>query len=133
VDNALTDALGPEAALSKSTVSTICQAIRSEYTAWCERDLSEVTPDCLFLDASCFTMHANAGSEPVLAAWGITTEGKPVFVGLAAAASQSTDAWEDFLGSLPQRGLTPLKPQVGSDHRSLTWTSSRPLNAPRRT
>lgn len=107
VENALADALGPEAALSKSTVSTICQAIRTEYAAWCERDLSGVVLDYLFLDASHFKMHTNAGSEPVLAAWGITTDGKPVFVGLAAAASESTDAWEDFLAGLLQRGLRP--------------------------
>jgi putative transposase len=36
--------------------------------------------------------HANAAAEPVLAAWGITTEGKPVFVGLEAASSESGDA-----------------------------------------
>ena len=107
VENALADALGPEAALSKSTVSTICQAIRTEYSAWCDRDLSGVVLDYLFLDASHFKMHTGAGSEPVLAAWGITTDGKPVFVGLAAAASESTDAWEDFLGGLLQRGLRP--------------------------
>lgn len=105
VEAALADALGPEATLSKSTVSTVCQAIRAEYAAWCERPLHDVELDYLFLDASHFKMHANAGAEPVLAAWGITTDGKPVFVGLAAAASESTDAWEDFLTSLLQRGL----------------------------
>jgi transposase-like protein len=63
VENALADALGPEAALSKSTVSTICQAIRSEYAAWCDRDLSGVVLDYLFLDASHFKMHTNAGSR----------------------------------------------------------------------
>jgi putative transposase len=107
VEAALADALGSEATLSKSTVSTICQAIRAEYAAWCERPLQDVELDYLFLDASHFKMHPNAGAEPVLAAWGITTDGKPVFVGLAAAASESTDAWEDFLTSLISRGLRP--------------------------
>jgi putative transposase len=41
----------------------------------------------------------------VLAAWGIDTDGKPVFVGLAPASSESTDAWDDFLADLNQRGL----------------------------
>jgi transposase-like protein len=41
-------------------------------------------------------MHPGAPAEPVLAAWGIDTDGKPVFVGLAPAASESTDAWDDF-------------------------------------
>jgi transposase-like protein len=52
VENALADALGPEAALSKSTVSTICQAIRTEYATWRERELSGVVLDYLLLDAS---------------------------------------------------------------------------------
>ena len=40
----------------------------------------------------------------MLAAWGITTEGKPVFLGLAPGASESTDAWSDFLEELKDRG-----------------------------
>ncbi|TLF71727.1 hypothetical protein FE391_18725 [Nonomuraea sp. KC401] len=43
----------------------------------------------------------------MLAAWGITTAGKPVFVGLAAAGSESTDAWHDFLIDSAGRGLRP--------------------------
>jgi hypothetical protein len=33
--------------------------------------------DYLFLDASFFRMHPGSPAEPVLAAWGITTGGKP--------------------------------------------------------
>nr|WP_165977775.1 transposase [Nonomuraea diastatica] len=73
VEGALDDALGPEAALSKSTVSTICQAIVAEYDAWCRRDLSTVELDYLSLDASHFKMHDGSRAEPILAAWGITT------------------------------------------------------------
>jgi putative transposase len=61
--------------------------------------------DYLFLDASHFKMHPGAPAEPVLAAWGIDTDGKPVFVGLGPAASESTDAWDDFLADLTRRGL----------------------------
>lgn len=107
VEGALADALGPEAALSKSTASTICQAIVTEYDTWSHRDLSEVELDYLFLDASHFKMHDGQRAEPVLAAWGITTDGKPVFIGLAPAAAESTDAWHDFLTDLAARGLRP--------------------------
>jgi putative transposase len=34
-----------------------------------------------------------------------THDGKPVFVGLAPASSESTDAWDDFLADLVARGL----------------------------
>ena len=101
----LAEVLGAEAALSKSTVSRICSAIGAEFAAWRTRDLSGVRLDYLFLDASHFKMHPGAPAEPVLAAWGITTDGKPVFVGLAPAASESTDAWDDFLADLVGRGL----------------------------
>jgi putative transposase len=86
-------------------VSRICQRIREEFSAWRARDLSGVRLDYLFLDASHFKMHPGAPAEPVLAAWGIDTDGKPVFVGLAPAAAESTDAWDDFLADLTHRGL----------------------------
>jgi putative transposase len=105
IEVALAEVLGPEAALSKSTVSRICQRIRTEFDAWKTRDLSGVRLDYLFLDGSHFKMHPGAPAEPVLAAWGIDTDGKPVFVGLAPAASESTDAWDDFLADLTNRGL----------------------------
>ena len=90
-----------------STVSRICQRIRVDFEAWRNRDLSGVRLDYLFLDGSHFKMHPGAPAEPVLAAWGIDTDGRPVFVGLAPAASESTDAWDDFLADLTHRGLRP--------------------------
>jgi transposase-like protein len=107
VENTLADALGAEAALSKSTVSRICQAIGDEFTAWSGRRLDGLQLDYLFLDASMFKMHPGARAEPVLAAWGITTDGAPVFVALAAGGSESADAWAGFLGELTSRGLRP--------------------------
>jgi putative transposase len=105
IEATLAEVLGPEAALSKSTVSRICAAIGEEFAAWRARDLSGVRLDYLFLDASHFKMHPGAPAEPVLAAWGVDVDGKPVFVGLAPAASESTDAWDDFLADLKERGL----------------------------
>jgi hypothetical protein len=109
VEATLADALGAEAALSKSTVSRVCEAIKDEFDRWSARRLDEVELDYLFLDGSCFKMHPGARAEPVLAAWGITTEGKPVFLGLAPGGSESTDAWSVFLEELKGRGLrSPL-------------------------
>jgi putative transposase len=105
VEAALAEALGPQATLSKSTVSRVCQAIADEFNAWRQRRLDELELDYLFLDASHFKMHQGAGAEPVLAAWGITTAGKPTLVGLDAASAESNDAWDDFLDGLKQRGL----------------------------
>jgi transposase-like protein len=52
VEATLAEALGPEAALSKSTVSRICGAIKDEFDAWKRRDLSDVALAYLFLDGS---------------------------------------------------------------------------------
>lgn len=107
IEAALGEVLGAEAALSRSTVSRICQAIRDEFAAWSARRLDDVVLDYLFLDASNFKMHPGSPSEPVLAAWGITTDGKPIFIGLAPAGAESTDAWAGFLVELKERGLRP--------------------------
>jgi putative transposase len=109
VEAALAEALGDQAAISKSTVSAICQQIKDEYEAWSRRSLHDVTLDYLFLDASFFRMHAGSPADPVLAAWGITTSGKPAFIGLAPGTGESFDAWKDFLQDLKERGLaSPL-------------------------
>lgn len=109
VEAALAEALGDQAAISKSTVSVICGQIKDEYQAWSRRRLDGITLDYLFLDASFFRMHPGSPAEPVLAAWGITTEGKPAFVGLGPGSAESADAWHDFLTDLKDRGLrSPL-------------------------
>ena len=53
-----------------------------------------------------FEIHAGARAEPVLAAWGITTEGAPVFVALTAGG-WSPRRLGDFLDELVGRGLRP--------------------------
>jgi transposase-like protein len=50
-------------------------------------------------------MHPGARAEPVLCAWGITTQGSPVLVGLAPGASEGHDPWARVLGELVDRGL----------------------------
>ncbi|MDX6331909.1 MAG: putative transposase [Streptomycetaceae bacterium] len=83
IEATLVESLGEAAAVSKSTVSRVCEQIKTQFDAWCARRLDEVTLDYLFLDGSHFKYHANCGAEPVLAAWGIDTNGKPVFGHLA--------------------------------------------------
>jgi len=109
VEATLAEALGDQAAVSKSTVSAICGQITGEYQAWAGRRLDGVKLDYLFLDASFFRMHPGSPAEPVLAAWGITTDGKPAFIGLGPGTGESFDAWQDFLADLRDRGLaSPL-------------------------
>jgi putative transposase len=105
VEATLVEVFGPDAGISRSTVSRICQRLRSEFDAWQRRDLSATRVDYLYLDGSFFRMHPRARAEPVLVAWGIDTDGKPVFLGLAPGAAESTDAWRALLEDLVDRGL----------------------------
>src|SRR5512132_290288 len=112
VEATLADALGAEAALSKSTVSRVCEQVNEEFTRWRERRLDDLALDYLFLDASHFKMHPGSRAEPLLAAWGITTQGKPVLAALGeAAASPAT----------PGATSSASSPPAGSPHRC--WSS----------
>lgn len=105
IEACLADALGEESALSRSTVSRICSAIKTEFDTWKARDLSGIELEYLFLDACHFRYHQGARSEPVLCAWGITGDGKPVLLSLASVTAESHDAAVDFLRDMTARGL----------------------------
>jgi len=81
VEATLVEALGEAAAVSKSTVARVREDIATQFEQWRRRRLDEVELDYLFLDGSHFKYHANASAEPVLAAWGIDTDPKPVASG----------------------------------------------------
>jgi putative transposase len=105
IEATLAEVLGPEAALSKSTVSRICAAIGEEFAAWRARDLSGVRLDYLFLDASHFKMHPGAPAEPVLAAWASMS-----------TASRCSWAWRQQPRSPPTPGTTS-----SPTSRSVAW------------
>ncbi len=105
VEASLADALGPQATVSKSTVSRICEQVKEEFDAWKTRSLADLELEYLFVDGSFFRMHPGAPAEPVLVAWGITAAGKPVLLGLEPGNAESTDAWAGFFGGLKARGL----------------------------
>lgn len=107
VEATLADALGPEATVSRSTVSRICEAIKDEFDRFKNRDLSEICLEYLFIDGSHFRMHPGTKAEPVLVAWGIDTSGKPHLLHLEPGATESTDSWAEFLRGMAKRGLRP--------------------------
>jgi transposase-like protein len=106
IEASLAEALGPDAAISRSTVSRVCEQIQGEFAAWRTRDLGGVDPLYVYVDASHFRYHEGARAEPVLCAWAITADGKPALLGLDGASAESTDACLDFLRDLTGRGLT---------------------------
>ena len=105
IEAALAEALGGGAKVSKSTVSRVCEAIKDEFDAFKVRDLSGIELEYLYLDGSHFKMHPGAGAEPVLVAWGMTSDGKPVLLGIEPGSTESIDAWRGFLQGMCARGL----------------------------
>jgi putative transposase len=105
VEAMLVEVFGQDATISRTTASRICQRLRAEFDAWSRRDLSQVRLDYLYVDGSFFKLHPKARAEPVLAAWGIDTDGHAVFLGLGPGTAESTDAWRGFLEDLADRGL----------------------------
>jgi putative transposase len=127
IEAMLSEVFGDDAKVSKATASRICQRLRAEFDAWKRRDLSGTKVDYLYLDGSFFKMHPKAKAEPVLAAWGIDTDGHAVFLGLAPGATESAEAWRGFLEDLKDRGLrSPLL--VVSDAAKGCARRSRPVS-----
>ncbi|APT09590.1 MAG: hypothetical protein CK429_14185 [Mycobacterium sp.] len=58
VEATLADALGDQAAISKSTVSQVCQAIKTEYNTWARR------PWAMSCSISCSWMPPSSGCIP---------------------------------------------------------------------
>ena len=112
VEASLTDALGPESTVSKSTVSRICEAIRDEFDTWKTRDLSGVELDYFFADGSYFKMHPGAPAEPVLAAWAIDPDRKARVPGSRTRFGRETDAWACFFP-----GLTAVAATAAARHQ----------------
>jgi putative transposase len=66
----------------------------------------------------------------VLVAWGITTAGKPVLLGLEPGNAESTDAWASFFGGLKARGLRDPLLVVSDGGAGLIGAIELGLNCP---
>lgn len=109
----MAEALGDQAAVSRSTVSAICQAIKDEYQAWARRRLDAVTLDYLFLDASFFRMHPGC----LTLVWAVLDRASRGWRGLTMT-SDGLRLLQDLRRSLlqPPRQLRP--PTVTAAHPS---------------
>jgi transposase-like protein len=74
--------------ISRSAVSEITDQLWEDYRAFCERDLSEIEVEYLFLDAVYESLRRYGAKEGVLAAWCITTEGRKVLLALSPWATR---------------------------------------------
>jgi Transposase, Mutator family len=120
VEAALAEALGPEATLSKSTVSRICQVIADEYDAFARRGLGEVELDYLFLDAAHFRMHPDAPDRaPVVGPPARTAADALVQLDQPLGPHPGLSLGLRDLGARPRRAPCCLR------HVAASWTGKR--------
>jgi putative transposase len=105
IEDALVEATG-ERLLTRTAVSELTDRLWEEYEAFCQRDLSELEVEYLFLDGVYEAMRPSGrGREGILVAWAICRDGSKVLVHVALGSTESHDAWRDFLRDLVGRGL----------------------------
>lgn len=109
VEECFRDEATGELMISRSAVSEITDQLWEDYRAFCERDLSQIEVEYLFLDAVYESLRRYGAKEGVLAAWCITTEGRKVLLHLAVGNKESEACWVEFLRDMMGRGLrTPI-------------------------
>ena len=95
-----------ELMISRSALSEITDQLWENYRAFCERDLSGIEVEHLFLDAVYESLRRYGAKEGVLAAWCIiTTEGGKVLLHLAVGNKESEACWVEFFRDMVARGL----------------------------
>lgn len=104
IEAAFTDSAG-RCVLSRSAVSEVTERLWADYQAFAARDLSDVELLYLLVDGIAERLHLGQPREPVLAAWGITTQGQKVLLGLAPGLKEDTVHCREFLRDLKARGL----------------------------
>jgi putative transposase len=91
--------------LSRTAVSEITERLWAEYEAFASRDLSEFDILYLFVDGIAERLHLGQPREAVLAAWGITADGKKVLLHLAPGTKEDTASCREFFQDMRRRGL----------------------------
>ena len=91
--------------LSRTAVSEIGERLWADYQEFATRDLSEYDIVYLFIDGVAERIRPGSKREPVLAAWGITAEGKKVLLHLMAGSKEDAETVSAFFQDMRARGL----------------------------
>jgi transposase-like protein len=91
--------------LSKTAVSELGERLWADYQDFATRDLSEHDIAYLFVDGIAERIRPGQRREPVLAAWGFTTEGKKVLLSLMAGSKEDAETVSAFFQDMRGRGL----------------------------
>jgi len=91
--------------LSRTAVSEIGERLWADYQEFATRDLSEYDIAYLFVDGIAERIRPGSRREPVLAAWGFTSEGKKVLLHLMAGSKEDAETVSAFFQDMRARGL----------------------------
>lgn len=105
VEECFKDLQSGEPLLSRTAVSQITDRLWEDYRAFCERDLSQIEVEYLFVDAVYESLRRYGAKEGILCAWAITTEGRKVLLHLAVGNKESEGCWREFFRDMIRRGL----------------------------
>lgn len=105
--------------LSKSAVSDLTDRLYQEFEEFSKKDLSEYDNVYLFLDGVYESVKRYTNNQAILCAWAITSGGEKVMLGLTAASSESSQAWETFLEDMINRGLRQPLLIISDGHKGL--------------
>ena len=124
----LVAALGAESGVSKSEVSRICAGLDETVEAFRGRRLDHVEFPYVYLDATYLNVR-NSVSQPAsmatVVATGITADGNREILGCDVGDSETEGFWQQFLGSLRDRGLTGVRLVISDAHRGLAAAADR--------
>jgi transposase-like protein len=91
--------------LSRTAVSEMGERLWADYQDFATRDLSEYDIVYLFIDGVAERIRPGQKREPVLAAWGFTSEGRKVLLHLMAGSKEDAETVSAFFQDMRSRGL----------------------------
>ena len=124
----LVAALGAESGISRSEVSRICAGLDEGVEAFRTRRLDHIEFPYVYLDATYLNVRnsvAQPASMATVVATGITSEGNREILGCDVGDSETEGFWQQFLGSLRDRGLHDVRLVISDAHRGLGAAADR--------
>lgn len=104
IEKTFTDSNG-EKLLSKSGASALNKQLYDDYLEFSKQDLSQYDVVYLFVDGVYEAVKQYTNNQAILCAWGITSSGEKILLGLSAASSESYDSCHTFFEEMKNRGL----------------------------
>jgi putative transposase len=101
--------------LSRAAVSEITERLWAEYEAFSKRDLSEYRIIYLYVDGIAERLRAGQPREAVMAAWGISEDGRKVLLHLMAGSKEDIETVRAFFQDMRARAR---RPPAGRQRRS---------------